>query len=82
MSKVSIEEAIKNMEYNQARAKQYPDKQKEFADEYRHANPNDFNEMLELYTFYGYQYSWSLWAYQQARYEEANEATKRRLQND
>jgi len=82
MEKISIEEAMKNIEYNHMLAQKYPDKQKEFAGEYMYSNPNDYKEMVELYSFYGYQYSRSLWAYQQVVYQEADKESKRRLQND
>lgn len=73
---------MENMKYNHKRAQKYPNKQKEFADEYMYSNPNDYKEMVELYKYYGYQYSRSLWAYQQVVYQKADEATKRRLEND
>ena len=82
MDKVWLEEVIKNIEYNNAYAQKYPDKQKEFADEYIYSNPNNIKQMKEIYTFYGYQYSWSLWAYQQKVFQEADKQTKRRLLND
>lgn len=82
MDKLSIDEAMRNMEYNYTLTQEYPDKQKEFAEEYMYSNPNDYKEMVELHMFYGYQYSRSLWAYQQVVYQEAEEQTKRRLQND
>ncbi len=55
-------------------------KQKEFAAEYLYSDPNNYNEMVELYTAYGYKYSRSLWAYQQAIFQQAEEQTKKRLQ--
>lgn len=77
MDKISIEEAIKNTEYNRKHAQKYPDKQKKCADEYIYSDPNDYEEMVELYTYYGFQYSRSLWAYQQVIYEEANKKDER-----
>ena len=68
------------MEYNYALAQKFPDNQKEFATEYFYANPNNYNEMAELYTFYGYKYSRSLWAYQQMAYQQAGEQAKVTLQ--
>lgn len=82
MNKVSLEIALEEQEFNAKLAEQQPEKQKEFLDEYMYSNPNDYKEMVELYTFYGYQYSPSLWAYQQMIFQEANEQTKRRLLND
>ena len=82
MKKLSIDEANKNLRFNQKRAKKYPEIQKEFLDEYMYSNPNDFEEMTKLYEYYGYKYSRSLWALHQLEYNEANEATQRRLKND
>lgn len=48
MGKVSIQEAIDNMEYNYALAQKFPDNQKEFAAEYFYSDPNNYNEMAEL----------------------------------
>ncbi len=80
MGKVSIQEAIENMEYNYALAQKYPDNQKEFAAEYFYSDPSNYSEMVELYTAFGYKYSRSLWAYQQAIFQQAEEQTKNRLQ--
>ncbi len=42
MNKISVEEAMRNMEYNHNLAQKYPKKQKEFAVEYMYSNPNDY----------------------------------------
>ncbi len=65
------------MHYNYALAQKYPEKQKEFAKEYFYSNPNDYKEMLNLYSYYGYKYSRSLWAYQQMVYQQEGEQTKK-----
>lgn len=70
MPKVTMQEAVANMQYNNNRAKQNPKIQKEFLAEYLYANPNNYQEMLELYTYYGFKYTPSLWAYQQVQYKE------------
>ena len=78
MDIISIHEAFKNQEYNLKRSKDYPESEKEFHDEYMYSNPNDFQEMKELYSYFGYQYSRSLWAMQQVAYNEADKANKKR----
>lgn len=80
MHKITYEEAMQNMVYNYALAQKYPKNQKEFAAEYMYSDPSNYNEMVELYTAYGYKYSRSLWAYHQAKYQEAEEQAKNRLQ--
>lgn len=82
MGQFSIVEAMGDIEFNSKRAQQYPEKQKEFGEEYMYSNPNDFEEMVELHAYYGYKYSLSLWAYQQAVYSEASKATEVRLKNE
>ena len=77
MHKITYKEAMQNMEYNYALAQKYPRKQKEFAAEYMYSDPNNYDEMLELYAFYGYKNSRSLWAYQQAIFQQAEEQTKK-----
>ncbi len=77
MHKITYEEAMQNMDYNYALAQKYPEKQKEFATEYYYSNPNDYKEMVELYSYYGYKYSRSLWAYQQMVYQQAGEQSKK-----
>jgi hypothetical protein len=79
MGKISIQEAIENMAYNHALARKYPENQKEFETEHFYSDPHNYDEMLELYTAYGYKYSPSLWAYQQMVYQQADEQTKERL---
>ncbi len=74
MDKVTIQEAIANMQYNHERAKQNPAIQKEFLAEYMYANPNDYSQMLDLYTYYGFKYGKSLWAYQQLQYIKIDKA--------
>ena len=82
MGQFSMKEAMEDMEHNRKRAEEYPEKQKEFLDEYMYSDPNNFEEMKELYAYYGYRYSLSLWAYQQGIYNEASKVTEERLKND
>ncbi len=79
MDKPILNQALRDMEFNVKRAQMFPDNQKEFYDEYMNANPNDFEEMKELYTYYGYRYSRSLWALQQLSFQEAHKAETKRL---
>ena len=72
MNKISLQEAVENINCNNALAQKYPSKQKDFSVEYMYSNPNNYYEMLELYSFYGYKYSRSLWAYQLAVYQKAS----------
>jgi hypothetical protein len=38
-----------------------------------YCNPNEYDEMKNLYEAYGYKYSRSLWALHQVAYNEASE---------
>ncbi len=82
MKEFSIEEVMSDMDHNWKLAQQFPEKQKEFHDEYMYSNPNDLEEMIKLHADYGYKYSLSLWAYQQAMYMYAGKLTEERLKNE
>ena len=76
MNNVSLKVALEEQEFNATLAKNQPEKQKQFSEEYMYANPNDYNAMKELYEAYGYKYSRSLWALQQVAYNEAGKDDK------
>lgn len=81
MSGVSLQVALDEQAYNANLAEQNPENQEKFMAEFMYSDPNNFEEMKELYEAYGYKYSRDLWALQMVAFKEADRKDQQNIDN-